>query len=239
MKTLIALDFDDLTSALNWEELFPILKTAPMESTKQGRHYILGRTPLCDLLGLYDKADCFAEVATGKQIKKIDLKTLCKTGTSGVLVIAPSANKTWVRPLWNTTVPDMPKDMTESLAAMYQARKSTRSLIKRSVGRPPKRNDKSAHDETPTYLQDKKVQSACLVLTKAGFNEIKIVSITEDGFNFDAQRNCDGDRTTCPLCLTKHDNQHWWAIISGTSGFEKLTVPIKYPVRSNLMRSKL
>ena len=37
-----------------------------METTAKGAHYFMLRSPLCDQLGLYDKADCFLTATQSK-----------------------------------------------------------------------------------------------------------------------------------------------------------------------------
>ena len=49
----------------------------------------------------------------------IDLKTVCATGSCGLLNVAPSAGKVWLRPIFSVDIPDIPHDMARDLAGMY------------------------------------------------------------------------------------------------------------------------
>lgn len=100
LKNLIVIDFDDKKLARKYESLFEILQICPKVSTKKGYHYYFKRTGECDLYALYDKARCF-----GVGNEEIDFKTICSTGTAGVVVIPPSPDKRWVRNLWSTPIP--------------------------------------------------------------------------------------------------------------------------------------
>lgn len=51
----------------------------------------------------------------------IDVKTICANGTCGVLNVAPSAGKVWLRPIFSVDIPDIPDDMAQDLAGMYHA----------------------------------------------------------------------------------------------------------------------
>ena len=55
-KTLFNLDFDSKELADDWEAKYPELQTAPKQQTKNGFHFILGRTELCNELNLFDGA---------------------------------------------------------------------------------------------------------------------------------------------------------------------------------------
>lgn len=92
MKTLCALDVDNHALAAELERRFPQLADAPCESTRRGRHYIFARSALADDDGYYD--------AIAPAIAGVDFKSRTCTGTGGVLVVAPSLGKTWIRAPW-------------------------------------------------------------------------------------------------------------------------------------------
>lgn len=106
LKTLIVLDFDNNDLADKYEEKFPVLKTCPSVRTKKGRHYYFKRTPLCNLYALYDHSRCF-----GSKADEIDFKTICSTGTAGVVIVPPSKDKEWIRSLWDTKIPEFKDDI--------------------------------------------------------------------------------------------------------------------------------
>lgn len=153
-KSLFCLDFDDVPSSLLFEEKYDVLKTCPKESTSKGFHYILGRTDKCNEIPLFDGARQFAAPITwgvhggeGEWIGNdsdndfddnpdvvlsIDVKTLCSTGNGGILVIAPSKNKQWIRPLTNTSIPDVPDDLLDDLLKIRKNRHARPALNNRS-----------------------------------------------------------------------------------------------------------
>lgn len=96
LQTIVVLDFDDEATAIEWEERFPIFKKVPMEYTKKGRHYFFKRNIECDAFALYDKVRFM-----GNDGPEVDFKTICSTGTSGVIAVAPSVNKQWERTFWD------------------------------------------------------------------------------------------------------------------------------------------
>ena len=60
-----------------------------MERTNRGFHYWFKRPAIADSLGYFDGA--------AQREPKIDFKSICSTGTSGVILVAPSPGKTWIR----------------------------------------------------------------------------------------------------------------------------------------------
>ena len=89
LKDLAVVDVDSLTLAQELEERFPILSSVPREETRRGYHYWFKRSRLADEDGYYDGA--------GQVQKGIDFKTRCSSGTGGVIVVAPSTGKTWIK----------------------------------------------------------------------------------------------------------------------------------------------
>lgn len=87
LQDLCVIDVDDEQMASELEAKFPILKEVPMEKTRRGRHYWFRRSEEADLLGYYD--------GHGQRQTGIDFKTRCRTGTGGIIVIAPSTGKVW------------------------------------------------------------------------------------------------------------------------------------------------
>ncbi len=101
MKDLIVIDIDSKPLLAKYEELFDVFNTCPKVETTKGAHYYFNRTVECDLAAMYDHSRCFG---VGKD--EVDFKSICSTGTAGVVVIPPSKGKKWIRPLWNTPLPD-------------------------------------------------------------------------------------------------------------------------------------
>jgi P4 family phage/plasmid primase-like protien len=110
LKTLCAIDVDDEDTARLLEEEFECLGRAPMERTSKGRHYMFVRPASADAEGFYDGARQHGAVL------KADFKSVCSTGTSGLLVCAPSAGKEWVRPPWYHAPFELPRALLERVA---------------------------------------------------------------------------------------------------------------------------
>jgi hypothetical protein len=91
------------------ERRFPVLLDAPMETTRKGRHYFFRRSALADARGYYDGAR--------QRMASVDFKTRCETGTGGVIAVAPSTNKCWVRALWSSDgLAAIPDDLLDAVA---------------------------------------------------------------------------------------------------------------------------
>ena len=105
LQDLCVVDFDDEKAAIEFEAEFLELSEAPMETTRKGRHYIFERPKYADAEGFFDGAR-----QVGVDLP-VDFKTKSSTGTSGLIVVCPSRNKTWVRPPWDFP----PKAISRSL----------------------------------------------------------------------------------------------------------------------------
>ena len=124
LKEIAVIDFDDEALMEVWEERFPVLKTAPMERTRKGGHYFFKRPMEFDEQNITDHTRCFKD---GDTKLDIDLKTVTRTGTSGIIIVSPSTNKKWVRALWDTELPELDQEMIEELTTMYKAGVSAES----------------------------------------------------------------------------------------------------------------
>lgn len=82
--------------------------TVPCESTKRGRHYWFIRSTEADKDGYYDGA--------AQRISHVDFKTICQTGTGGIIVVAPSKDKKWIRPMWKRELVPIPFDLLDAVA---------------------------------------------------------------------------------------------------------------------------
>jgi len=110
LKTLCVVDVDTHEMAAELEERFPVLATCPMEETRKGRHYFFERSSLCDSLEFMDQRSGV--------IPNVDFKTRCATGTAGVILVAPSEGKRWVRAPWTAgdVLPAIPEDLLRAVA---------------------------------------------------------------------------------------------------------------------------
>ena len=123
MKDLIGFDIDnkELRGVLEAEHP-QWFKGRPIEElTKKGNHIIWRRSPLCDQLGILDKARLLAPGCVDARFHDdhgyapIDVKTITSTGTAGVLAVAPSPGKTWLVAPWETELRPIPDDLVRWL----------------------------------------------------------------------------------------------------------------------------
>lgn len=106
-KTIGVFDFDDKKTEEKFINMFPDdFNNAPMETTKKGSHYFFLRNYQCDVHKLYDKSRIF-----GINGDPVDFKSICSTGTCGVLSIAPSKNKKLVRNFYDYDMKFMSEDL--------------------------------------------------------------------------------------------------------------------------------
>ena len=108
---LCVIDVDCHSVAKALEERFEILKMVPCEETTKGCHYYFSRSKKADVEGYYD--------AVKPQNAKIDFKTRCSNGTSGLVAVSPSTGKMWKkdRAPWmcypGGEIPEIPDDLLE------------------------------------------------------------------------------------------------------------------------------
>ncbi|KAG5187440.1 hypothetical protein JKP88DRAFT_243950 [Tribonema minus] len=110
LRTLCVVDVDTKELVEDLEQRFPVLKTSPSEDTKKGRHYFFSRSELCDAQGFMDQRSSV--------IPNVDFKTRCTTGTAGIILVAPSTGKTWVRTPWmaGDVLNAIPDDLLRAVA---------------------------------------------------------------------------------------------------------------------------
>lgn len=108
LRDLCVVDIDSEQLCQDFEARFPVLTKAPCESTTKGRHYYFKRSYKADKHGYYDGR---AQVVHG-----IDFKTVCKSGTSGYVVTAPSQGKSWLRAPWDTDIQPIPDDLLAAVS---------------------------------------------------------------------------------------------------------------------------
>lgn len=108
LHDICVIDIDDPIVALEFEERFPVLLSAPCELTKNGVHYFFERSDVCNADGYYDGAR--------QVIQGVDFKTVCSNGTSGFVAVSPSTNKQWVRPIWEFDLSPIPDNLLKAVA---------------------------------------------------------------------------------------------------------------------------
>ena len=108
---LCVVDVDCHSVADALEERFEILRVVPCEDTTKGRHYYFSRSKKADVEGYYD--------SSRQRNAKIDFKSICSNGTSGIVAVSPSTGKTWKkeRAPWmcypDGHIPEIPDDLLE------------------------------------------------------------------------------------------------------------------------------
>ena len=108
LQSLCVIDVDTRELCVELELRFPLLTSVASEITKRGKHYWFRRSQLADDEGFFDGA---AQVEP-----HIDFKTLTSSGTSGVVVVAPSRGKSWSIPLSAETLIEIPEDLLRTVA---------------------------------------------------------------------------------------------------------------------------
>ena len=117
---LCVVDADDADS-VEWLEglahsTIAELSRCPVQMTSKGRHYVFIRPTWADAEGYYDGA---RQCGAGRAV---DLKTRCRTGTRGLLVVAPTPGKRWAdgRAPWDDAMgvrlEEMPRVLLELVA---------------------------------------------------------------------------------------------------------------------------
>jgi putative DNA primase/helicase len=104
-KSLIVVDVDNLEWCGRLEALFPnSFPQTVICKGKKGKHYYFCRTP--NASHIMDSPGKLREMKENQETRKmeevkipIDVKTLCSTGTRGVISIPPSPNKKWEKEL--------------------------------------------------------------------------------------------------------------------------------------------
>jgi hypothetical protein len=111
VKRLCVVDVDSLDHALQMEGRHAALGRAPCSSTPRGRHYWFARSERCEVGGYFDGA---SQVQRG-----VDFKTVCSTGTGGVVAIPPAEGREWLpgRAPWQVVaVEPIPDDLLDAVA---------------------------------------------------------------------------------------------------------------------------
>ena len=108
LNQLCVVDVDSMKQASALEAAFPCLADAPCEATSRGRHYWFRRSARADAMGYYD--------GSAQRVSGVDFKTRCSTGTAGVVVVAPSAGRVWIRPLHDSILEPIPDDLLDAVA---------------------------------------------------------------------------------------------------------------------------
>ena len=97
LRTMVVIDFDGDIFFKSWSKEFPDdFDTCPLVKTKKGYHAYFKRLTEYDDYGIFDRSRFM-----GAGGDDVDIKTICTTGTSGIISIPPSKNKTYERDFKN------------------------------------------------------------------------------------------------------------------------------------------
>ena len=137
LKSMCVVDVDNAAVAAELEQRFPELLRAPCEKTAKGMHYFFTRPALADMHGYYD--------ARSPVLAAVDFKTRTASGTGGVLVVSPSAGKSWIRAPWATPGP-APEISETLLRSVAKAKHPPRRIVFTFVDDPARRVERlSSH----------------------------------------------------------------------------------------------
>jgi phage/plasmid-associated DNA primase len=124
LDKLVALDADDADAvrcieALQDPDAAAALAVCPVQETRKGRHYLFLRPAWADEEGFWDGARQVQGIA-------VDVKTRCSTGTRGLLVVAPSDGKRWIREPWadGAALVEIPRALLELVATPRRPRQA-------------------------------------------------------------------------------------------------------------------
>lgn len=132
---LIVIDVDNKELASTLELDYPELLQTATQETKKGFHYFFKRTTACDDNGIYDKSQGLMK--DGNKLP-IDIKTVCKNGTGGVISLYPSPDKKWLRPIYECEPLPIPETLVKFIL--------DHSINKRTTNK--KRTSKSDDNES-------------------------------------------------------------------------------------------
>ena len=127
---LVVIDADD-AETVQWlermededGEVGEAMQRCAIQETRKGRHYMFLRPTWADEEGYFDGARQVDDA------RKVDMKSLCRTGTRGLLSVAPTEGKVWKegRAPWELeSIPYIPKALMERVAKKKNKRTSKR-----------------------------------------------------------------------------------------------------------------
>jgi P4 family phage/plasmid primase-like protien len=111
LHSICVVDADCPIWACDQERARQELQSCPKVETTKGNHFFFLRPAFADEDGYFDGARQRSGI-------NVDFKSICSTGTSGLIVVAPAPGKTWVpgRELWSAELSEIPRDLLESIA---------------------------------------------------------------------------------------------------------------------------
>lgn len=152
-KDLIVIDIDDKNLCDDFERRYPEFTQTATQETRKGKHYFFKRTDKCNLLEIYDSPRGIVE---NNQALPLDIKTVCKNGTGGIIVLYPAKNKKWIKPIWNfDPLPSIPDEFIDYI---YKHNTHAQGGQKDKNNKPasnPKTHEKTNIQETQFTNQNK------------------------------------------------------------------------------------
>lgn len=128
---LLVIDVDDKEYAKKLETEFPMILNTAIQDTRTGRHYFFQRTEACDQLCIYDGARCLFEKGAEEPLP-VDIKSVCSTGTGGVISVSPSPNKKWVRAPFNYAPIPLPAEVLMWIITRHRSFTQKQSVAART-----------------------------------------------------------------------------------------------------------
>jgi hypothetical protein len=107
LHDICVVDVDNAELVARLEARFPVLCSVPCVATSRGRHYWFRRTALADANGYYD--------GHGQREHGVDFKSVCHSGTGGLVMVPPSKGKVWLRPP-DGPLMDIPFELLDAVA---------------------------------------------------------------------------------------------------------------------------
>ncbi len=143
-KGIAAIDYDGKHEIPN---LTVETSNCPVQQTAKGYHFIFKRP---ENWPIFDKARCLKHKG---EVLDIDIKTLCSSGTAGVLKVHPSPGRKWIRSPFKYDIPEMPEDIRTFIEETYMSVQST-IQYERSIGKSAtsRVKDRSEFNIKPTPL---------------------------------------------------------------------------------------
>ena len=230
LRDLVVLDFDDMRQYERARARFPAdLDAAPTERTSRGVHAFFRRCDRLDSAGVTDRVKVLRGPA-GEQLD-IDVKTVTDSLvggvlTSGFLVVAPSAGRTWERSLLEVEPQPMSRALATWVASCYEEDRRQRGAPrKRKLGSrdaAPARKlreeecwNVQREDGTLRLRNDVDVDRADAEALMGGACTGTTTAWTRGGVYQGCSFRFDGP---CPICgKAKHKNQFYviWTALGG------------------------
>lgn len=148
LQSICVLDFDKADLIPTFEEKFPELKSAPMETTKHGAHFFFLRSELADSEGYFDGA---RQTKVDGVSVEVDFKSRTSTGTGGIIAVTPSGVRTWIRPLYATPLEIISDSLLMAVASPKKRKTQAHAVANDEVHENEEANEAHENEEVCIY----------------------------------------------------------------------------------------